>query len=313
MNPNLKKKKRGTDQSGHINACSVIVRCHVVWQSFALCSSSMSLRVHLYQITRPGYSVNICFTPVGCWPPVESHDRWKESVWLQHFPLWLHWQLSSENSLHSTALYVQGLQHAPEEVSCIWATRCKLQGSLLLLTIRPLRARATRPLCGARDRHTMDLIQLNRECLLHLFSFLDKDSRRSLSLTCTPLRDVFLDARLWNVLHFSSLSQLRGNNFVLGPSLRHLSICWHSSRVLQVCNIEDWLKSSFQRDICSKHDKLVSIFLARVCHMWVLVSAYAFLYYWVKAHTLQWKHFTAHHRTKMFPKMKNMKIGSGQC
>ncbi|XP_019731521.1 F-box and leucine-rich protein 22 [Hippocampus comes] len=113
----------------------------------------------------------------------------------------------------------------------------------------------------------MDLLQLNRECLLHLFSFLDKDSRRSLSLTCTPLRDVFLDARLWNVLHFSSLSQLRGNNFVLGPSLRHLSICWHSSRVLQVCNIEDWLKSSFQRDICSKHDKLVSIFLARVCHM----------------------------------------------
>ncbi|XP_077372954.1 F-box and leucine-rich protein 22 [Festucalex cinctus] len=113
----------------------------------------------------------------------------------------------------------------------------------------------------------MDLIQLNRECLLHLFSFLDKDSRRSLSRTCALLRDVFLDPRLWKVLHFSSLSQLRSGNFVLGPSLRHLSICWHSSRVLQVCNIEDWLKSAFQRDICSKHDTLVSDFLARVCHM----------------------------------------------
>ncbi|XP_061630469.1 F-box and leucine-rich protein 22 [Phyllopteryx taeniolatus] len=113
----------------------------------------------------------------------------------------------------------------------------------------------------------MDLIQLNRECLLHLFSFLDKDSRRSLSLTCAPLREVFLDPRLWNVLHFSSLSQLRSDNFVLGRSLRHLSICWYSSRVLQVCNIEGWLKSSFQRDICSKHDRLVSTFLARVCRL----------------------------------------------
>ncbi|XP_061677534.1 F-box and leucine-rich protein 22 [Syngnathoides biaculeatus] len=113
----------------------------------------------------------------------------------------------------------------------------------------------------------MDLVQLNRECLLHLFSFLDKDSRRSLSLTCAPLREVFLDPRLWNVLHFSSLSQLRSANFVLGPSLRHLSICWHSSRVLQVCNIEGWLKSSFQRDICSKHERLVSAFLARVCRL----------------------------------------------
>nr|XP_061812341.1 F-box and leucine-rich protein 22-like [Nerophis lumbriciformis] len=111
----------------------------------------------------------------------------------------------------------------------------------------------------------MELILLNRECLLHLFSFLDKDSRRSLSLTCIALRDVFLDPRLWRLLSFSSLSQLRRDNFVLGPSLRHLSICWYSSRVLQVCNIEDWMKSSFQKDICSKHDTLVSTFLARVC------------------------------------------------
>nr|XP_057931054.1 F-box and leucine-rich protein 22 [Doryrhamphus excisus] len=116
-------------------------------------------------------------------------------------------------------------------------------------------------------RQAMHLSQLNRECLLHLFSFLDKDSRRSLSLTCEQLRDVFLDPRLWNLLHFSSPSQLRRDNFVLGPSLRYLSVCWYSSRVLKVCNIEDWLKSSFQRDICSKHEGLVSTFLARVCSM----------------------------------------------
>ncbi|GAA6221371.1 F-box and leucine-rich protein 22 [Lates japonicus] len=113
----------------------------------------------------------------------------------------------------------------------------------------------------------MHLTQLNRECLLHLFSFLDKDSRRSLSLTCCRLREVFLDPRLWNLLHFSSPCELRRDNFVLGPSLRYLTICWYSSRVLQVCNIEDWLKSSFQKDICSKHESVVSNFLAHVCHM----------------------------------------------
>ncbi|XP_061772676.1 F-box and leucine-rich protein 22-like [Nerophis ophidion] len=113
----------------------------------------------------------------------------------------------------------------------------------------------------------MHLHQLNRECLLHLFSFLDKDSRRSLSLTCERLREVFLDPRLWNLLHFCSPSELRRNNFVLGVSLRYLSVCWYSSRVLKVCNIEDWLKSSFQRDICSKHEGLVSTFLAHVCRM----------------------------------------------
>ncbi|XP_032434340.1 LOW QUALITY PROTEIN: F-box and leucine-rich protein 22 [Xiphophorus hellerii] len=113
----------------------------------------------------------------------------------------------------------------------------------------------------------MHLTQLNRECLLHLFSFLDKDSRRSLSLTCCQLREVYLDPCLWNLLHFSSPCQLRWDNYVLGSSLRYLTICWYSSRVQLVCNIEDWLKSSFQKDICSKHDSLVSTFLAHVCHM----------------------------------------------
>uniref|UniRef100_W5LF39 F-box and leucine-rich repeat protein 22 n=1 Tax=Astyanax mexicanus TaxID=7994 RepID=W5LF39_ASTMX len=112
----------------------------------------------------------------------------------------------------------------------------------------------------------MHLVDLNQECLLHLFSFLDKDSRRNLSLTCVRLREAFLDPRLWSLLHFSSPSELRRDNFVLGSSLRHLNICWHSSRV-KVCNIEDWMKTSFQRDLCSKHERLVSHFLERVCHM----------------------------------------------
>ncbi len=143
-------------------------------------------------------------------------------------------------------------------------------GSLLLLTRRPLIAPETRPLFLSWMA-TMQLTQLNCECLLHLFSFLDKDSRRSLSLTCHRLHEVFLDSRLWNLLHFSSPCELKRDNFVLGPSLHYLTVCWHSSRVLQVCNIEDWLKSSFQKDICSKHESLVSTFLARVCHMWVFV------------------------------------------
>lgn len=113
----------------------------------------------------------------------------------------------------------------------------------------------------------MHLTELNRECLLHLFSFLDKDSRKDLSLTCHQLRGVFLDPRLWTLLTFSSPCELTRDNFVLGPSLRHLTVCWYSSRVLKVCNIEDWLKSSFQRDICSKHESLVSTFLTHVCHM----------------------------------------------
>ncbi|KAM6961454.1 LOW QUALITY PROTEIN: F-box and leucine-rich protein 22 [Aplochiton taeniatus] len=112
---------------------------------------------------------------------------------------------------------------------------------------------------------TMQLTQLDGECLLHLFSFLDKDSRRSLSLTCRWLRRVFLEPCLWSLLRFSSPCQLRRDNYVLGPSLRRLAVCWYSSRV-KVCNVEDWRKSSFQKDICSKHQSLVSSFLARVCH-----------------------------------------------
>lgn len=136
-------------------------------------------------------------------------------------------------------------------------------GSLWLATSRPSGAPGgTRALCS-----TMHLSQLNHECLLHLFSFLDKDSRKSLSLTCTQLREVFADPQLWNALRFSSPRQLRRDNYVLGASLQHLSICWYSSRVLQVCNVEDWLKSSFQKDICAKHQRLVSTFLAHVCNM----------------------------------------------
>ncbi|XP_036399049.1 F-box and leucine-rich protein 22 [Megalops cyprinoides] len=110
----------------------------------------------------------------------------------------------------------------------------------------------------------MFLTQLTWECLLHLFSFLDKDSRQSLSLTCRRLREVYLDPALWPLLNFHSPSELKRDNYVLGPALRHLSVCWHSSRV-KVCNIEDWMKTSFQRDLCSKHQGVVSSFLARVC------------------------------------------------
>lgn len=119
---------------------------------------------------------------------------------------------------------------------------------------------------SAQGQLSMHLTQLNSECLRHLFSFLDKDSRKSLSQSCQRLREVFLDPCLWSLLHFSSPCQLKRDNFVLGPSLRYLTICWHSSRVLQVCNIEDWLKTSFQKDICSKHENLVSDFLTHVCY-----------------------------------------------
>ncbi|XP_077174123.1 F-box and leucine-rich protein 22 [Paroedura picta] len=110
----------------------------------------------------------------------------------------------------------------------------------------------------------MQLTQLNRECLLHLFSFLDKDSRKSLGQTCSRLLAVFQEPSLWPLLRFHAPSELTRGNFVLGPALRHLSICWHSSRV-KVCNIEDWLKSAFQRDICSTHEHTVNRFLLRVC------------------------------------------------
>ncbi|XP_007905979.1 F-box and leucine-rich protein 22 [Callorhinchus milii] len=109
----------------------------------------------------------------------------------------------------------------------------------------------------------MQLTELNQECLLHIFSFLDKETRRSTSLTCHKLRDVFLDPTLWTLLNFSSPSELGKNNFLLSPALRSLSICWYSSRV-KICNIEDWMKSNFQRDICSKHENLINNFLNQI-------------------------------------------------
>ncbi|KAM7156289.1 F-box and leucine-rich protein 22 isoform 1-T1 [Molossus nigricans] len=109
----------------------------------------------------------------------------------------------------------------------------------------------------------MHITQLNRECLLHLFSFLDKDSRKNLARTCPQLQDVFEDPALWPLLHFRSLTELKKDNFLLSPVLKNLSICWHSSRV-QVCSIEDWLKSAFQRSICSRHESLVNDFLFQV-------------------------------------------------
>ncbi|XP_078541317.1 F-box and leucine-rich protein 22 [Lissotriton helveticus] len=108
----------------------------------------------------------------------------------------------------------------------------------------------------------MLVTQLNRECLLHVFSFLDKDSRRSLARTCRDLLDVFSDPALWPLLNFNSPAELQRNNFVLGPALRHLNIRWHSSRV-KVCNVEDCMKSAFQRNICSRHEQLVNRFLVR--------------------------------------------------
>lgn len=110
----------------------------------------------------------------------------------------------------------------------------------------------------------MHLTQLNRECLLHLFSFLDKDSRKSLASTCLRLRAVFEEPALWPLLHFRSLAELRKDNFLLGPALRSLSICWHSSRA-QVCGTEDWRRSAFHRTICSGHESLVNDFLLQVC------------------------------------------------
>uniref|UniRef100_A0A8C5LZL8 F-box and leucine rich repeat protein 22 n=1 Tax=Leptobrachium leishanense TaxID=445787 RepID=A0A8C5LZL8_9ANUR len=110
----------------------------------------------------------------------------------------------------------------------------------------------------------MHITQLNRECLLHLFSFLDKDSRWCLGQTCHSLLDVFQDPSLWPLLNFSSLSELTKKNYILGPALKHLSFCWYSSRV-KICNIEDWDKTALQRSMCSRHLNTVSDFLMAVC------------------------------------------------
>ncbi|XP_053318049.1 F-box and leucine-rich protein 22 [Spea bombifrons] len=110
----------------------------------------------------------------------------------------------------------------------------------------------------------MHITQLDRECLLHLFSFLDKDSRKSLSQTCHDLMAIYQEPSLWLLLNFSSPSELTKKNYILGPALKHLSICWYSSRV-KICNIEDWGKSALQKSMCNQHQHIVSDFLLRVC------------------------------------------------
>ncbi|MBN3272906.1 FXL22 protein, partial [Polyodon spathula] len=109
----------------------------------------------------------------------------------------------------------------------------------------------------------MHITDLNRQCLVHLFSFLDKDRRKQFSETYRDLREVFLDPALWTLLNFHSPSELKRDNFVLGSALRYLCVCWHSSR-MKVCNIEDWVKNTFQKDFCSKHESTVSDFLLKV-------------------------------------------------
>uniref|UniRef100_A0A8D2LR55 F-box and leucine rich repeat protein 22 n=1 Tax=Varanus komodoensis TaxID=61221 RepID=A0A8D2LR55_VARKO len=111
----------------------------------------------------------------------------------------------------------------------------------------------------------MHITQLNWECLLHIFSFLDKNSRKSLAQTCQRLLRVFQDPSLWHLLQFHSPAELTKGNFVLGPALRHLSICWHSSQV-KVCNVEDWMKNTLQKDICNVHKHIVNDFLLQVCN-----------------------------------------------
>ncbi|KAM8974031.1 F-box and leucine-rich protein 22 [Pelodytes ibericus] len=109
----------------------------------------------------------------------------------------------------------------------------------------------------------MHITELNRECLVYLFSFLDKDSRKCLAQTCHDLMAVFQDSSLWPRLYFSSPMELTKKNYILGPALKYLSICWYSSRV-KVCNIEDWDKSPLQKSMCSQHQNTVSDFLRGV-------------------------------------------------
>lgn len=134
-----------------------------------------------------------------------------------------------------------------------------------------------------RDCHccrAMHITQLNRECLLHLFSFLDKNSRKNLAETCHKLLEVFQDPLLWSLLNFHSPVELKKDNFLLGPALKYLSICWYSERV-KVCNIEDWMKNSFQKDFCNRHENTVSDFLLDVCNRYVL-------WVWVCSNCLEW-------------------------
>ncbi|NP_001090359.1 F-box and leucine-rich repeat protein 22 S homeolog isoform X1 [Xenopus laevis] len=109
----------------------------------------------------------------------------------------------------------------------------------------------------------MHITQMNRECLLHLFSFLDKDSRRCLAQTCHSFMDIYQEPSLWSVLNFTCPAELNKKNFILGAALRSLSICWYSSRV-KICNIEDWCKTALQKSMCSQHQNIVSDFLLTV-------------------------------------------------
>ncbi|OCT89381.1 F-box and leucine-rich protein 22 [Xenopus laevis] len=109
----------------------------------------------------------------------------------------------------------------------------------------------------------MHITQLYPECLLYLFFFLDKHSRRCLAQTCHRLMQVYREPSLWPVLHFTCPAELNKKNFILGAALRSLSICWYSSRV-KVCNIEDWWKTALQKSMCSQHQNIVSDFLLAV-------------------------------------------------
>ncbi len=183
---------------------------------------------------------------------------------LTHFHFWPCLQRSSQNNPHSSRPYM-----------CKASARLQTGGESQIQATRdtPLSYRCF-VVVVVVSYLAMHLTELDQECLLHLFSYLDKDSRRSLSLTCVRLRQVFLDPQLWTVLHFRSPCELRRDNYVLGSSLRYLAVCWHSSRV-KVCNIEDWMKTTFQKDLCRKHESLVSDFLERVCHMWVFLFVLA--------------------------------------
>lgn len=176
--------------------------------------------------------------------------------------LFLFWASApvAKNKPHSTTIYVQ---QPPGE--------CKPPPALLLL-------HEAQRLCHCCQ--AMHITQLNRECLLHLFSFLDKNSRKNLAKTCHKLLEVFQDPLLWSLLNFHSPVELKKDNFLLGPALKYLSICWYSERV-KVCNIEDWMKNSFQKDFCNRHENTVSDFLLDVCNRYVL-------WVWVCSNCLEW-------------------------
>ncbi|XP_061423838.1 F-box and leucine-rich protein 22 [Lethenteron reissneri] len=107
------------------------------------------------------------------------------------------------------------------------------------------------------------LLHLNQECLLHLFSFLGRADRASLSRACTRLRSVYEDPALWTDLRFGSLVELNRGDYRLGAALRRLDVCWYSSRV-KVCNVEPWRQTELQRAMCCQHEGVVGDFLLQV-------------------------------------------------